>query len=219
MENERARQHVSTHAKHPSQELVSHLQTIGDKTKEILLTNATFVFFSFKLKINDLLSMCPSPDVMNDPAILSQPDLQQKVSNNDKKDAIPVAVAEVASGRRSFSQMCQAMVNLFAADKLLPFSQILSDAKTAINVGRTTVGVEFFLREMNALDFAKISGEDAKAWAEGVEKQLSAKGCKMPEAFNDLIQTVKKNGLAEEKEGDEKESAAEPATKKANTAS
>ena len=192
------------------------MQSIGDKAKEILLTNATTAFDKFKDTTNTLLSMCPSSDVMNDPDILSKEELQKQVTDNDKKAAIPEAVAEVVSGRRSISQLCQAMVNIFAPAQLLPFSQTLSEAKAAITVGRTAVGMDFL--EMNGLDH-NIKTEDAKAWAEGIEKQLTAKGCKRPNAINELIQTIKTNGLDDEQEGDEKESVQEPATKQAKKAS
>ena len=194
------------------------MQSIGDKAKEILLTNATTAFDKFKDTTNTLLSMCPSSDVMNDPDILSKEELQKQVTDNDKKAAIPEAVAEVVSGRRSISQLCQAMVNMFAPAQLLPFSQTLSEAKAAITVARTAVGVDFFIGEMNGLE-RNIKTEDAKAWAEGIEKQLTAKGCKRPNAINELIQTIKTNGLDDEQEGDEKESVQEPATKKAKKAS
>ena len=66
------------------------------------------------------------------------------------------------------------------------FHSIEADSKKNSH-GRTAVGVEFFLEEMNKLDMQTMTSSTSQKWAADIEVQFNKKGCKLPSPIKNFL--------------------------------
>ena len=156
-----------------------------------------------------LTASCPALEVLDDPSILVEKKVQELVINNESKGEIAQHVVKLGSLRRAVATLSSLCGNVVAEDKKVLFDSIAADAKQSLNHGRTAVGVDFFLEEMNKLDMEKMTSSISQKWASDIEVQFNKKGCKLPSPIRSFLAEMKATGLAEKAEPEAKKIKAE----------